>query len=76
MNVLIEDYGVMNVYGMFRSYQEINEYFDKYSITKYLGNTKENVHPGMLIIRMYVDNMMNQLELLVRQMVLLMNKII
>ena len=26
--------------GMFRSYQEINEYFDKYSITKYLGNTK------------------------------------
>lgn len=26
--------------GMFRSYQEINEYFDKYSITKYLGNNK------------------------------------
>lgn len=37
--------------GMFRSYQEINEYFDKYSITKYLGNTKENVHPGMLIYK-------------------------
>ena len=37
--------------GMFRSYQEINEYFDKYSTTKYLGNTKENVHPGMLIYK-------------------------
>lgn len=37
--------------GMFRSYQEINEYFDKYSITKYLGNTKENVHLGMLIYK-------------------------
>ena len=37
--------------GMFGSYQEINEYFDKYSITKYLGNTKENVHPGMLIYK-------------------------
>lgn len=37
--------------GMFRSYQEINEYFDKYGITKYLGNTKENVHPGMLIYK-------------------------
>ena len=37
--------------GMVRSYQEINEYFDKYSITKYLGNTKENVHPGMLIYK-------------------------
>ena len=37
--------------GMFRSYREINEYFDKYSITKYLGNTKENVHPGMLIYK-------------------------
>lgn len=37
--------------GMFRSYQEINEYFDKYGITKYLGNTKDNVHPGMLIYK-------------------------
>lgn len=37
--------------GMFRSYQEINEYFDKFGITKYLGNTKENVHPGMLIYK-------------------------
>lgn len=37
--------------GMFRSYQEIEEYFNKYNITNYLGNTKENVHPGMLIYR-------------------------
>ncbi len=37
--------------GMFRSYQEIEEYFTKYEITNYLGLTKENVHPGMLIYR-------------------------
>ena len=35
--------------GMFRSYQEIEEYFDKYQIVNYCGKTKENVHPGMLI---------------------------
>lgn len=35
--------------GMFRSYQEIEEYFDKYSISNYLGKTKDDVHPGMLI---------------------------
>jgi TonB-linked SusC/RagA family outer membrane protein len=35
--------------GMFRNYQEIEEYFDKYQITNYCGLTKENVHPGMLI---------------------------
>ena len=39
------------LWGYECSYQEINEYFDKYSITKYLGNTKENVHPGMLIYK-------------------------
>ncbi|WP_372772602.1 SusC/RagA family TonB-linked outer membrane protein [Mangrovibacterium sp.] len=38
-----------NSIGMFRSYQEIEEYFDKYSITNYLGNSKDGVHPGMLI---------------------------
>ena len=37
--------------GMFRSYQDIEEYFDKYQITNYLGNTQDNVHPGMLIYR-------------------------
>ena len=35
--------------GMFRSYQQIEEYFDKYHITDYLGLTKDQVHPGMLI---------------------------
>jgi len=35
--------------GMFRSYQEIYEYFAENNITTYFGNTVENVHPGMLI---------------------------
>ena len=35
--------------GMFRSYQEIEEYFDKYNITSYLGKTKSDIHPGTLI---------------------------
>lgn len=38
--------------GMFKSYQQIDEYFQKYHITNYLGLTKEKVHPGML---MYED---------------------
>ena len=37
--------------GMFRSYQEIQEYFTTYGITNYLGNTIKDVHPGMLIYR-------------------------
>ncbi|MCD8184995.1 MAG: hypothetical protein LUD68_00610 [Rikenellaceae bacterium] len=37
--------------GMFRSYQEINEYFDKHSITTYMGLKQSDVHPGMLIYR-------------------------
>ena len=37
--------------GMFRSYQEIEEYFDKYKITNYLGMTKSDVRPGMLIYK-------------------------
>lgn len=37
--------------GMFRSYNEIEEYFDKYKITNYLGLSKDDVHPGMLIYR-------------------------
>lgn len=43
--------------GMFRNYQEIEEYFDKYQITDYMGLSKENVHPGMLI---YKDIRTNQ----------------
>ena len=35
--------------GMFRSYQEIEEYFLKYNITEYLGLGQSQVHPGMLI---------------------------
>ncbi len=35
--------------GMFRSYQEIEEYFKKYNITNYLGLSQNQVHPGMLI---------------------------
>ena len=35
--------------GMFRSYQEIEEYFQKYNITEYLGLAQSQVHPGMLI---------------------------
>ena len=36
---------------MFRSYQEIEEYFATNNITSYLGNSKENIHPGTLIYR-------------------------
>lgn len=35
--------------GMFRSYQDIEEYFDKYNITQYLGMSKSEMRPGMLI---------------------------
>jgi TonB-linked SusC/RagA family outer membrane protein len=35
--------------GMFRSYQQIEEYFNKYHITSYLGLSQDQVHPGMLI---------------------------
>ncbi len=35
--------------GMFRTYQEIEEYFQKYKITSYLGLSQSQVHPGMLI---------------------------
>lgn len=37
--------------GMFRSKNEIEEYFDKYKITDYLKLTKDKVFPGMLIYR-------------------------
>lgn len=39
----------MSCIGMFRSYQEIEEYFAKYNITSYLNMTKDQVQPGMLI---------------------------
>lgn len=43
--------------GMFRSYQEVEEYFDRYlkkedgTYGTYLGLTKDAVHPGMLIYK-------------------------
>ena len=37
--------------GMFRSYQDIEEYFQQYNITKYMGMTKDQVRPGMLIYK-------------------------
>lgn len=37
--------------GMFRNKQQIEEYFDKYQITNYLGLKKDDVQPGMLIYK-------------------------
>ena len=37
--------------GMFRNYQDIEEYFNQYNITKYMGMTKDQVRPGMLIYK-------------------------
>lgn len=41
----------MECIGMFRTYQDIEEYFDKYHITSYMGMTKDKVRPGMLIYK-------------------------
>lgn len=41
----------MQCIGMFRSFQDIEEYFDKYNITSYMGLTKDQVRPGMLIYK-------------------------
>ncbi len=41
----------MECIGMFRSFQDIEEYFDTYNITSYLGMTKDEVRPGMLIYK-------------------------
>ena len=41
----------MQCIGMFRSFQDIEEYFDKYNITSYMGMTKDKVRPGMLIYK-------------------------
>ena len=37
--------------GMFRSYQEIAEYFAENNLITYLNKTQADVHPGMLIYR-------------------------
>lgn len=41
----------MQCIGMFRSFQDIEEYFAKYNITSYLGMSKDEVRPGMLIYK-------------------------
>ncbi len=41
----------MQCIGMFRSFQDIEEYFAKYGITSYMGMTKDQVRPGMLIYK-------------------------
>ncbi len=41
----------MQCIGMFRSFQDIEEYFAKYNITTYMGMTKDQVRPGMLIYK-------------------------
>lgn len=37
--------------GMFRSFQDIEEYFAENNITSYLGKNKDEVRPGMLIYK-------------------------
>ena len=41
----------MQCIGMFRNFQDIEEYFAKYNITSYMGMTKDQVRPGMLIYK-------------------------
>lgn len=41
----------MQCIGMFRSFQDIEEYFDKYNITSYMGMSKDQVRPGMLMYK-------------------------
>jgi TonB-linked SusC/RagA family outer membrane protein len=37
--------------GMFRSYQEIAEYFAENNLSTYMGKTQQDIHPGVLIYR-------------------------
>lgn len=41
----------MQCIGMFRSYQDIEEYFAKNGIISYMGLSKDKVYPGMLIYK-------------------------
>lgn len=41
----------MQCIGMFRSFQDIEEYFDQYGITSYMGKSKDQMRPGMLIYK-------------------------
>lgn len=44
----------MQCMGMFRSFQDIEEYFNTYHITDYMGLTKDEVRPGMLIYKIVI----------------------
>jgi hypothetical protein len=46
----IGTWGMQSI-GMFRSFQDIEEYFAKYNITSYMGMTKDKVRPGMLMYK-------------------------
>ena len=41
----------MQCMGMFRSFQDIEEYFNTYHITDYMGLTKDEVRPGLWIYK-------------------------
>ncbi|NDW12204.1 TonB-dependent receptor [Bacteroides sp. 214] len=41
----------MQCIGMFRSFQDIEEYFAKYNISTYMGMSKDQVRPGMLMYK-------------------------
>ncbi len=41
----------MQCIGMFRSFQEIEEYFETYGISTYMGKTLDQMRPGMLIYK-------------------------
>ena len=41
----------MQCVGMFRSFQEIEEYFEQHNLTSYMDMPKEDVRPGMLIYK-------------------------
>lgn len=49
----------MQCIGMFRSFQDIEEYFQQNNITSYMGKSKDEIRPGMLI---YKDVRGKQLE--------------
>ena len=41
----------MQCIGMFRSFQDIEEFFETYNISTYMGKTKDQMRPGMLMYK-------------------------
>ena len=41
----------MQCIGMFRTFQDIEEYFETYNISTYMGKTKDQMRPGMLMYK-------------------------